>query len=226
MLYLPCVLVVVGSDGVLKSASLLVSAKENDNFLDHSWLPFVGGGSTHKMICLTNFASTHRDGDNPGGYNNNHKRTQIVYVFEGTEGTTSVGTVPIMLDNRQTLILKIDTDIGCRINALIPSAKGFCCVGARGYLSFYDRTEDLSDPYVESRLLLVDADEDIISGSVVPSEDKVVLLCKSSKVLSVSLAFDADAAMNSGGTSSTEIASIGDGGGSSAFSEDDYDTFR
>lgn len=52
----------LGPDGTFRSTSILPTAKENENFIDHCWLPQGGpqggqGSAVHRMVALTGYDS-------------------------------------------------------------------------------------------------------------------------------------------------------------------------
>ena len=45
----------LGPDGTFRSTAILPTAKENENFADHCWLPKAHGSTLHRMVALTGF---------------------------------------------------------------------------------------------------------------------------------------------------------------------------
>eukprot|EP01041_Mallomonas_annulata_P011095 gene11095-23195_t len=174
----------LGPDGSLKMSSLLPTAKEGEHFIDHIWLTCT---DARRVAVLTD--SEGLDGQS---------RRQCVLVFEGTDAaaaSTSAHTStapPIPLELRQTIPLRLDHGGSGNGNGvtkgirLIAYSKGFILLGTGGYLTFFEKTEDKKEPYSDFRTLSL-GKESIISGTVLPSEDKMVVLTDSSALLTLPL---------------------------------------
>ncbi|RYG67045.1 hypothetical protein EON64_08320 [archaeon] len=161
-------------DGTLKHGNMLPTAKESlDVYTDHCWLPSTH--SQHRMIVLV-------DPDSSNDINRHRK--QAIYIFEGVDNEVPSSNLPLLMEMRQTIQLKLDQ--GCRVEKLVPSLKAFSVVGMGGYFAAFERTDDKAEPYVESRRLAL-GDKHLIGGCVYPSEEKMVLLTKQGRLLSMPL---------------------------------------
>lgn len=216
--------VYTGPDGNLKLNNLLISSKEMDtNFLHHCWLPHNANSGMHKVVTLTDVGGTVTTASASAPSSalpqsgssalmgststvDTMNKKQVLHIFEGAEGSAQVsssGNVPIVLDLRQTITIRVDPvdttfKNGLRLNCLCPSNKGFVILGSRGYVAFYERTDDVREPYQEFKILQIGDEEDLVGGTIVPSEEKMVLLSKNSRVLTSCL-------VNSGANESSMI---------------------
>lgn len=173
----------IAADAMLKSNNFLPPAKEaSENFLDHVWLPSSAG--LHKMVALADAESGHENAAS-------RTRKQNIYIFEGREiphnsnvGTPSAPTMPIALELKQTIVLKLE--LGSRIEKIIPSAKLFMLVGSFGLVATYERTDDKHDPYIETRRISL-GDKHLVGGTIYPSDEKMVLVTKNSRLFNMAL---------------------------------------
>ena len=88
------------------------------------------------------------------------------------------------MELKQTLSLRLEP--GARMEKIVPSSKAFLLVGMHGLVCQYERTDEKHDPYVESRRLSL-GNINFTGGTVYPSEEKMVLLSKSGRMLSMPL---------------------------------------
>ena len=174
----------IASDSTLKSNNFLPSAKESsENFIDHVWLPSSGG--LHKMIALA-------DAESGSDHASHRIRKQNIYIFEGREptvhnnniGTPSAPAMPILLELKQTLNIKLE--LGCKIEKILSSMKFFMLVGSFGLIATYERTDDKHDPYIETRRISL-GDKHLIGGCIYPSEEKMIIITKNSRLLTMPL---------------------------------------
>ena len=173
-------------DGTLRNSNLLPSAKESlDTYSDHLWLPSNLG--LHRMVALAD----------PDPNNElNRFRKQCLYIFEGQETSGGSGgkagapslssnaSLPINMELKQTIHLKLDN--GCRIEKIIPAVKSFSVVGMYGIIITYERTDDKHEPYVEARRMSL-GDLHLTGGTVYPSEERMVVLTKTGRMLSMGM---------------------------------------
>jgi WD40 repeat protein len=173
----------VAADAMIKSNNFLPPAKEaSENFLDHVWLPSTAG--LHKMVALADAESGHENAAN-------RTRKQNIYIFEGREtphnsavGTPSAPAMPIALELKQTIVLKLE--LGSKIEKIIPGAKVFMLVGSFGLVATYERTDDKHDPYIETRRISL-GDKHLIGGTIYPSDERMVLVTKNSRMFNMAL---------------------------------------
>lgn len=173
----------IAADAMLRSNNFLPPAKEaSENFLDHVWLPSSQG--LHKMVALADAEAGHESAAS-------RTRKQNVYIFEGREtphssnlGTPSAPAMPIGLELKQTLVLKLE--LGCKVEKIITSPKVFMLVGNFGLVATYERTDDKHDPYIETRRISL-GDKHLIGGSIYPSEERMVLVTKNSRMFNMAL---------------------------------------
>jgi hypothetical protein len=170
----------IAPDGSLKPSNFLPPAKESlDVYSDHIWLP--SNLNNHRMVTLV-------DPDPSNEINKNRK--QSVYIFEGTDNThsTSSGSIapiiPILMELKQTVLLKLEPN--CRIERIVPNAKAFLLVGTMGLICLFERTDDKHDPYIESKRFSL-GDLHITGATVYPSEERMVVLTKSNRLLNMSM---------------------------------------
>mmetsp|Transcript_15032 Transcript_15032/g.16277 ORF Transcript_15032/g.16277 Transcript_15032/m.16277 type:complete len:1892 (-) Transcript_15032:105-5780(-) len=175
----------IAPDGSLKPSNFLPPAKESlDVYSDHLWLP--SNLSHHRMVTLVD----------PDSSNEINKfRKQSVYIFEGSDNanSTSAGSIapiiPILMELRQTIQLKLDP--GTRVERVVPNAKAFLLVGLNGLICMYERTDDKHEPYIESKRFSL-GDLHIIGATVYPSEERMVILTKSGRMLTMPLDISID----------------------------------
>lgn len=196
----------VSSDGTLKASNLIPSSKELvENFLDHCWLP--NAGTEHRFIALS---ETEQEGTFTSGARENRSVTsgtsassqgsdklgvqkvaavpvvktskQSLFFFDAIELPVNASGSPIPLELRASVILRLEGM--SRANALVPYSKGFFVVGSYGFITMFERTEDRRDPYVEIRRVVL-GEFHILSATLVPSEDRMVLLSKNARLIYV-----------------------------------------
>lgn len=204
-------------DGILKLNLLFSSAvKENDNFITHSWMPFQELGA-HRLLALG--AATDDGGDG---------KRQMLHVFEGPDAAYGASGPPIAVELKSTISLKLEA--GGAVLSCAVHSKGFVLFGLHGFVTFFERTDDKRDPFVETRRLVLGGSgspvaghpglmtgpsldvgpgstsrselsggyekpsrvareeyEVITSATVLPSEETVVMLTRSSRVLTLPL---------------------------------------
>lgn len=209
-----------GADGATKSTHLLPSSKEAENFLDHVWLPSTGA-VLHKMVALADVTETAAAPQLPFGSASEHPlssssssnnllapvRRQNLFVFEGidTANPGSAVSAPVSLELRQTISVRVPTNSDPthsappqgfevpKIEAVVPTSKGFCLVGGLGFVAVYERTQDRREAYWEVRRLSV-GDLTLLAGALMPSEEKLFVVAKNGRILTLSLAIEAPAA--------------------------------
>ena len=189
----------VSGDGTFKTANLLPPARENENFIEHLWLPSSNG--VHKMLVLTQVESDGHVPVAPGtayGAPPTPKSKQSVMILEGANAHGGGGggahstSPPIAMELRQTLNLKMQGE-EAMLTGFSPTSKGFVVVGSCGFVSYYERTDDRREPYIEVRHLTLGAL--FLSGvSLLPSEEKLILISQSGRVLSVPVEMKIDSA--------------------------------
>ena len=173
----------VSSDSMLKPGNFMPPAKEaSENFIDHAWLPSNMG--LHKMVALA-------DADGGHDHGTVKYRKQVIYIFEGSDNThipgsgpSSQASVPIIVELRQALTLKLD--LGSRMEKIVFGTKTFCLVGTMGLVGTYERTDDKHEPYVESRRLVL-GDKQFVGGTIYPSEEKMVVITRQGRLLNMPL---------------------------------------
>jgi hypothetical protein len=92
--------------------------------------------------------------------------------------------MPIALELKQTIVLKLE--LGCKIEKVVPGAKVFMLVGSFGVVATYERTDDKHDPYVETRRISL-GDKHIVGGAIYPSEERMVLVTKNTRMFNMAL---------------------------------------
>ena len=198
----------IAADATLKSANLLPPAKETpEYFLDHAWL--TSSGTDHKMIALSEadnssaaVSSMGKGGSVASGNASisqnsvdvaSHKTPaslllgqkigkQSLFLFEGIELPLGTAGPPISLELKNTIILKPEPN--CRVTTVVASNKGFICGGSQGFVMVFERTDDKREPYQEVRRIIL-GDFTIIGLTLVPSEERLILLSSMSRVLSM-----------------------------------------
>jgi WD40 repeat protein len=246
-------------DGILKLSHMFSAAvKENDNFVTHAWLPFQELNA-HRVIalCAASEDPQYTDGS----------RRQLVHVFEGPDAPYGTSGPPIALELKTTITLRLEPG-GAAMSCAVHS-KGFVLFGLNGFVTFFERTDDKRDPFVEARRLTLggtgapagrqppsllpnaegegntarsDASQSgasaggqsaaspapppqgdrgkssksdyevIISATVLPSEENVVMLTKSSRVLIMPLTGIDVFTSNSAAPSLSNSMDVEDGG--------------
>ena len=165
----------LGSDGLFKSGNLLPAAKENENFIDHIWLPSSGG--IHKMIALIGHDSKTTSAA--------VMSRQIIQIFEGGDAAQGhVINAPISLNMVQTEVMKVDGVNGVVATAIVASQKGFALVGANGFIAVYERADDRKYPYAEIRRLKVGS-EHFICGALSLAETYIYVVSNTKRLLSI-----------------------------------------
>jgi hypothetical protein len=170
----------IAPDGSLKPSNFLPPAKESlDIYSDHLWLP--SNLTSHRMVTLVD----------PDPSNEiNRTRKQCIYIFEGSDNNHSNSSgsiapiIPILMELKQTIALKLDP--GTRIERIIPNSKAFLVVGNGGLIAMYERTDDKHDPYIESKRFTLN-DLHIVGATVYPSEERMVVLTKSGRLLTMQM---------------------------------------
>jgi WD40 repeat protein len=172
----------VGVDGSLKAGQFLPPSKEGlENFVDHLWLPSSLG--QHRLIVLAD----------PDNITDKSMKRQTLFVFEGSDdnpnshpGAASANNpvAPINMELRQAINLKLE--LGGRIEKIVSTTKAFMIVGLFGLVCTYERTDDKHEPYIEARRISL-GDVHIIGATVPPTEEKMVIVTKTGRMLSVSL---------------------------------------
>ena len=72
------------------------------------------------------------------------------------------------------------------MEAIVPTSKGFMLVGGNGFLAVYERTDDKREPYIETKRLNLGALR-LNYAAVFPSEDRMAVITKNSRLLVVYL---------------------------------------
>lgn len=191
-------------DGNIKSCSILPNTIEKlENFIDHHWLaPLNSQGVNNETIVQYRLIVL----SHPNSLNDlNINRKQNVYIFEGCENSSSDKNKKNMtshkqgvstpnfsfnLELRQTIQLKFESPL-VKINKIIPSSKAFILIGSLGRVCIYEKTEEKHEPFIESRRLILN-DMNFINGSIYPSEEKLILMSKTKRLLEVPLDMSID----------------------------------
>ena len=162
----------------LGSVNLIQSLKDQEGVVDHCWMP--SGNGLNKMVALGRVLE-------PGEGKRNGFRRQILTILEGVDHVASSGTMdqktkiqgtPIILEQRQSIVLKLlkahtnDSEL----TAVCRSQKGFVVVGNYGHISFYERTDDKREPYIEVRFLSLGELFPLRGACMLPSESDVVVI--------------------------------------------------
>eukprot|EP01038_Epipyxis_sp_PR26KG_P006221 gene6221-8573_t len=180
----------VGSDGSLKTTGFLPNSKEmNEKFIDHVWLQSNLG--LHKMVALVD-PDAGANSETSAAVMTRGGRKQFIYIFEGQDvvvpnsanSAAAAGIAPITMELKQTVALKLE--FGAKMEKIVPSLKAFMLVGTMGLVCQYERTDEKNDPYIESRRISL-GDIHLVGGTVYPSEEKMVLLAKSGRILCMPL---------------------------------------
>ena len=168
----------------LLNASLEVS----ESVLDHVWMP--SGNGINKMVALSCSIDA-----NVGHGKHQAIRRQYLNIFEGRDQVstkdktgTSKGPMgaPILLECRQTICLKLNNvDEIEQYSCVTSTQKGFCIASTFGQVSFYERTDDKREPYIEVRSISLDNEHDIRGINLLPSEGLVAAITASGRVLSI-----------------------------------------
>lgn len=127
----------LGADGSFKTGPFLPPNKENEQFVDHVWLPSAGG-VVHRMVALCDdnsnmggstgsVALSSEHGSVGGGSGGQPAaivssfRKQLVIIFEGGDSTGSSGSgqAPVTMELRQSMVVRIDA---------LPHAVGECVI--------------------------------------------------------------------------------------------------
>lgn len=194
----------LSSDGFMKHGSFLpVSKENNEKFLDHMWLQSNLG--QHRMVALV-------DPDHSASEGHGQKsRKQLVHIFEGVDvvapnGSTlaSSGLAPIAMELKQTLSLRLE--LNCKIEKIVLYSKSFMLAGSMGLICQYERSDDKHEPYIESRRISL-GDLHIKMATVYPSEEKIVLLTKAGRMLTMPLDVSMDNLANAAKGSLDELDS-------------------
>jgi len=179
----------IAGDAQLKSGPFLQPTKENsENFVDHMWLP--SQPPWHRMIVLADAEAIGEISTIPS-MKSMQLRKQNIYIFEGADTAAKTVSVvksqvaaPIGMELKQTISMKLE--FGARLEKIVCTAKAFLCVGSQGLLSFYERSDDKHEPYVESKRITI-GDINFVGGTVFPSEEKVILQADNGRLLSMNM---------------------------------------
>lgn len=186
----------LGSNGEFKTITFFSGPKENENFIDHIWLP-SSGDYVHKLVILVGFSSLVAT----TAAEAQKMQKQIVYIFEGMDVVVNqdkdnatnnkvkkdtADIVPIGMELAQTLALKVDGAKGYYATAITATSKGFILTGSNGFISLFERSDDNKEGFVEiSRMNL--GDLNIIASSVTSMDSNLMMLLNDSRILKVSL---------------------------------------
>ena len=126
----------------------------------------------------------------PEGSAHEFHRRQPIYIFEGVEAPPGLTGPPITLEHRQTIYPRFETP-NAAVEAISCFSKGFILLGREGHVSVYERylEGDKRDPYFEVKSLCLDI-TNYVSGCVLPSEDKLVLMSTEGRLLIVPVGND------------------------------------
>ena len=188
----------VGSNSEFKTITFLSGPKENENFIDHIWLP-TSGDYVHKLVVLVGFntlvATTAAEAQK--------MQKQMVYIFEGMDiainqdkdkdnatnnkvKKDTSDTIPIGMELTQTVSLKVDGAKGYYATTITATSKGFILTGSNGFVSLFERSDDSKEGFVElSRMNL--GDLNIIASSVTSMDSNLMMLLNDNRILKVSL---------------------------------------
>ena len=171
------------------NVTLLTSASDpSERVLDHVWMP--SGNGINKMVALSCPVDAHE------GHGKHHNiRRQYLNIFEGRDQVstkdqtgTSKGPMgaPILLECRQTVCLKLNgLEEEDQFSCVASTQKGFCIGSTFGQMSFYERTDDKREPYIEVRSISLGPEHDICGINLLPSEGIVAAMTTAGRVLSI-----------------------------------------
>lgn len=183
----------------------------------------VGAGS--HISHNTSNSSSDGNNNNNNAISGGNKR-QMVHVFEGSDAPFGSSGAPVSLELKSSTPMRLDQ--GVILTALATYSKGFVLFGTQGFVSFFERSEDKREPFVEMRRLILggirvdqggfgasahddmllpgssalgdnatassssngngkDDFEVVASATVMPSEEEIVMVCRSNRILSLPL---------------------------------------
>ena len=165
----------VGIDGSMRSNSLVPISKErSERVIDHIWLN--PHGNVQKLAILVEFESS------------DPQKKLFVYIFESTAESTfrENDQVHSTFELRQTLPI-----FGAGVHTLKPrcvmrSSRGFIVGGDRGFISLFEKTDDKKTAYQESLSLRIGDEENVVSGTLLPMEDRLIVYSdRTSRLISI-----------------------------------------
>ena len=201
----------------LASTNLLPQAKDPNeaNIIEHTWMP--SGNGLNKLCALSNVLE-------PGDGKRNNFRRQLVYILEGPDQQDAAKSEkvsaakhahssgnPVLLELRQTITLRLNKEEeNAKFAAICPSTKGFVIAGNYGHISFYERTDDKREPYIEVRHLILGQDFPLVGVCMLPSEHNIVVITDIGRLLSipVEMAIEATAVGGKGVHGDEEASSV------------------
>jgi WD40 repeat protein len=178
----------------LNSLAMIQPTKEtgpDTSIVEHVWMP--SGNGINKLCALSAVLE-------PGDSKRTNFRRQQVYILEGRDqadagkvdkkgGGKGAPTGPsgpaFHMELRQTVVLKLKDHEDLQFTAMASSLKGFVLVGNYGHVSFFERTDDKREPYIEVRHLILGEEFPLVGVCVLPSEHNVVVMSDSGRLLSM-----------------------------------------
>ena len=154
----------VGIDGNMKSNTIVpVSKERTERVLDQIWL--TPAANLQKLAILVEFESS------------DPQKKLFIYIFESTAESTfrENDQVHSSFELRQTLPVFTTDMHTLKPRRLIRSARGFVVLGDRGFISFFEKTEDKRTAYQETLSLRIGDEENIVSGTLLPTEDRLIV---------------------------------------------------
>jgi WD40 repeat protein len=149
-----------GGDSKLSAAPLLSSGKEQENWVDHCWLPSgdVVAVTEHGLLAIFELS----DGGGGGG------------------GGAPALVPKVELSCRMPLA---DT----RVETLCPYAKGFLAGGSMGFVEAWEAGDDAREPYAWVKTLTCGEDQTVQTLSVSPNEETAALYTRGGRLLTFPL---------------------------------------
>ena len=154
----------VGIDGSMRSNSLVPITKErSERVIDQVWL--TPHGNVQKLAILVEFESS------------DPQKKLFVYIFESTAESTfrENDQVHSTFDLRQTLPIFGEGMHTLKPRCIMRSSRGFIVAGDRGFIAVFEKTDDKKTAYQEALSLRIGDEENVVSGTLLPTEDRLVV---------------------------------------------------
>ena len=159
---------------------LLSQSKEQENFVDHTW---IKGGSVRRVIVLAetldqaSLSKSTQLSTSTGGGSTGGSRSPSIYIFQP-------GDVPTVFELKQ--VIQVNSVYNSRLETVVSHAKGFLLGGTNGYFAVYERTEDRKDPFVLIKTLRA-ADESIRAMALSANKETVMICTKNDRLMTFPL---------------------------------------